>query len=51
MLLRWPEEGANDLERITNHLFQETPQHASELVRAIYRAPSALLTFPCLGEG
>ncbi len=46
MQLRWSEEAASDLERITNYLFEETPQHAPELVRAIYKAPSALLTFP-----
>jgi plasmid stabilization system protein ParE len=36
MQLRWSEEAASDLERITNYLFEETPQHAPELVRAIY---------------
>jgi len=49
MQLRWSEEAASDLERITNYLFEETPQHAPELVRAIYKAPSALLTFPIEG--
>jgi plasmid stabilization system protein ParE len=32
MQLRWSEEAASDLERITNYLFEETPQHAPELV-------------------
>jgi addiction module RelE/StbE family toxin len=50
MQLRWSEEAASDLERITNYLFKEAPQHAPELVRAIYKAPSALLTFPNLGR-
>ena len=50
MQLRWSEEAANDIERITNYLFKETPQHAPELVRAIYKAPSALLTFPYRGR-
>lgn len=50
MQLRWSEEAASDLERITNYLFEETPQHASELVRAIYKAPSGLLTFPQRGR-
>jgi len=50
MQLRWSEEAASDLERITNYLFEETPQHAPELVRAIYKAPSALLTFPHRGR-
>jgi hypothetical protein len=44
MQLRWSEEAASDLERITNYLFEEIPQQAPELVRAIYKAPSALLT-------
>jgi toxin ParE1/3/4 len=50
MQLRWSEEAASDLERITNYLFEETPQHAPELVRVIYKAPSALLTFPHRGR-
>jgi addiction module RelE/StbE family toxin len=48
--LRWSEEAADDLERITNYLFEETPQHAPELVRAIYHAPAALLQFPNRGR-
>ena len=39
MQLRWSEEAADDLERITNYLFEDTPQHAPERVRAIYNAP------------
>lgn len=50
MQLRWSVEAASDLERITNYLFEETPQHAPELVRAIYEAPSSLLTFPHRGR-
>jgi plasmid stabilization system protein ParE len=50
MQLRWSEEAANDLERITNYLLKETPQNAPEPVRAIYQAPSALLTFPRRGR-
>jgi plasmid stabilization system protein ParE len=50
MQLRWSKEAADDLERISNYLFEETPQHAPELVRAIYKAPSALLTFPRRGR-
>ena len=50
MQLRWSEEAASDLERITNYLLEETPQHAPELVRAIYKAPSAVLTFPHRGR-
>ena len=50
MQLRWSVEAESDLERITNYLFEETPQHSPELVRAIYKAPSALLTFPHRGR-
>jgi toxin ParE1/3/4 len=50
MPLRWSVEAASDLERITNYRFEETPQHAPELVRANYKAPSALLTFPHRGR-
>jgi len=47
MQLRWSVEAASDLERITNYLFEETPQHAPELVRAIYKAcPSPKLDRP-----
>jgi toxin ParE1/3/4 len=50
MRLRWSDEAAEDLERITNYLFAETPQHASDLVRAIYNAPQALLQSPHRGR-
>ena len=50
MQLRWSEEAADDLERITNYLFEKTPLHASELVRAIYHAPATLLQFPHRGR-
>ena len=50
MQLRWSEDAADDLERITNYLFEETPQHAPALVRAIYKAPAALLSFPHRGR-
>ena len=50
MELRWSEEAANDLERITDYLFEKTPEHAPELIRAIYNAPSALLEFPRRGR-
>ena len=50
MLLRWSKEAAQDLERIADYLFEETPEHAPELVRAIYRTPFALLTFPHRGR-
>jgi toxin ParE1/3/4 len=48
--LRWTEDAVADLERITDYLYENTPQHAPELVRSIYEAPSALLTFPRRGR-
>jgi plasmid stabilization system protein ParE len=50
MQLRWTEEAANDLERITDYLFEHAPDRAAELVRTIYHAPAALLTFPNRGR-
>jgi len=50
MQLRWTEEAADDLERIADYLLNQTPDRALELVRAVYDAPSALLTFPNRGR-
>lgn len=50
MELRWTEEAAADLEHITDYLFQHAPERAAELVRGIYNAPAALLTFPYRGR-
>ena len=54
MQLRWPEEAASGLERITNYLFEKTPQHAPEMVTCHLQSPtkhpSALLTFPHRGR-
>jgi toxin ParE1/3/4 len=50
MELRWTEKAAADLEQIADYLFQKTPERAAELVRAIYNAPAALLTFPYQGR-
>jgi toxin ParE1/3/4 len=50
MQLRWTEEAADDLERIADYLLTHTPDQAPELVRAVYDAPSALLTFPNRGR-
>jgi len=50
MQLRWAEEAADDLERIAEYLLNHTPDRALELVRAVYDAPSALLTFPNRGR-
>ncbi len=50
MQLRWTEEAAADLEHITDYLFQNAPERAAALVRGIYNAPAALLTFPYRGR-
>jgi toxin ParE1/3/4 len=50
MELRWTEDAATDLERITDYLFENTPRNAAELVRSLYSAPSALLNFPHRGR-
>jgi addiction module RelE/StbE family toxin len=50
MELRWTQEAAADLERITDYLFEHTPGHAERLVRALHDAPATLLTFPNRGR-
>ena len=50
MQLRWTEEAAADLERITDYLFAHAPERAQELVRTIYEAPAGLLKFPHRGR-
>jgi addiction module RelE/StbE family toxin len=50
MQLRWTEEAANDLERIADYLLIHAPDRAQELVRRVYDAPTALLTFPNRGR-
>ena len=50
MQLRWTQEAANDLERIANYLLMHAPEHAAELIRHVYDAPTALLTFPNRGR-
>ncbi len=50
MQLRWTEQAADDLEAITNYLFENTPEHAERIVRAIYNAPASLLEFPYRGR-
>jgi plasmid stabilization system protein ParE/predicted transcriptional regulator len=47
---RWTEKAANDLERIADHLLLHVPDRASELVRRVYEAPTAPLTFPNRGR-
>jgi toxin ParE1/3/4 len=50
MELRWTEEAADDLEHITDYLFENTPRRAAALVAAVYSAPSGLLKFPYRGR-
>jgi len=50
MQLRWTEEAANDLERIADYPLLHAPDRASELLRRVYDAPAALLTFPNRGR-
>jgi toxin ParE1/3/4 len=50
MRLRWSEDAAGDLERITAYLFEHIPERAAQLVREIYEAPAALLIFPYRGR-
>jgi addiction module RelE/StbE family toxin len=50
MELRWTEDAANDLERITDYLFEHAPARAADLVREIYNAPAALVSLPYRGR-
>ena len=49
MELRWTREAVSDLERIADHLFGHTPDHAERLVCALRRT-WPLLTFPNRGR-
>jgi toxin ParE1/3/4 len=50
MELRWTREAAEDLERIADYLFENTPDRAADLVRAVYNAPFTLTKFPYSGR-
>ncbi len=50
MQLRWTTDAAADLERIADYLFEQVPERAADLVRAVYDAPAVLLEFPHLGR-
>ena len=50
MQLRWTGEAADDLEHIANYLLAHPPNRAEDLIRAVYDAPSDLLTFPNRGR-
>ena len=49
MQLRWTQEAADDLERITDYLLTHAPERALDLARTIYDAHT-LLTFPNRGS-
>jgi toxin ParE1/3/4 len=50
MRVRWTAGASDDLERITDYLFEETPQHAPLIIRSLYNAISALKSFPNRGR-
>jgi toxin ParE1/3/4 len=50
MQLRWTEEAASDLARITDYLQIHTPARAPQLIRVVYEAPATLLAFPNRGR-
>ena len=50
MELRWTEAAADDLERIADYLFEQTPEHTPRLIQSIYDAPKKLLPFPGIGR-
>ena len=50
MEIRWTEEAAADLERITDFLFEHAPGRAADVGRTIYNAPAPLVKFPRLGR-
>ena len=48
--LRWTAAAAEDLQNITDYLFDKTPENGARLVRRIYDVPSELKTFPNRGR-
>jgi len=50
MRLRWSAAAADDLEIITEYLFEKSPQHAPRLVRSLYDAVGSLKTYPNRGR-
>jgi len=50
MRLRWTESAADDLQKISDYLFEQTPLHAARLTRAIYHAPEILMRTPMIGR-
>lgn len=50
MQLRWTEQAADDLEAITDYLFENAPEHAERIVRTLYHAAPSLVEFPYRGR-
>jgi toxin ParE1/3/4 len=50
MQLRWSAAAADDLENITEYLFEKTPQQAARLVRSLYDAVGSLKNYPNRGR-
>lgn len=50
MRVRWTAGDSDDLELITDYLFEEAPQHAALIIRSLYNAISALNSFPNRGR-
>ena len=50
MRIAWTPEAADDLEQITDYLFERNPSTAPDIVRRIYNAPSLLKQFPHQGR-
>jgi toxin ParE1/3/4 len=48
--LRWTDGAYNDLKHIADYVFENSPENAEKVIRAIYEAPSALLAFPSRGR-
>ena len=50
MRIQWTPAAADDLENITDYLYEQNPTIAPELIRRIYSAPDALKQFPRRGR-
>ncbi len=50
MQLRWTEEAAADLDRISDYLLEQTPAHAARILLEIYDTPELLTSFPLRGR-
>jgi len=48
--LRWAELAYQDLQNISDYLFENSPENAEKLVFTIHEAASALLVFPNRGR-